>query len=98
MHTLQRDGDQSNDDSITVVLDTFAQKKLGDAFQVNASGVTVEGETGQLYNGHYEASHPELHLATLGGRLTQSLNPNLLQGHQTLSGTSVVVKLDWGFY
>jgi hypothetical protein len=27
-----------------------------------------------------------------------TLNPNLLQGHQTLTGTSVVVKLDWGFY
>jgi hypothetical protein len=27
-----------------------------------------------------------------------TLNPNLLQGRQTLAGTSVLIKLDWGFY
>ena len=43
VHTLQRDGDQSNDDSVTVVLDTFAQKKLGYAFQVNASAGRADG-------------------------------------------------------
>ena len=43
VHTLQRDGDQSNDDSVTVVLDTFAQKKLAYAFQVNASGGRADG-------------------------------------------------------
>jgi hypothetical protein len=43
VHTLQRDGDQSNDDSVTIVLDTFAQKKLGYAFQVNASGGRADG-------------------------------------------------------
>jgi len=138
--------------------------------QSRACWVTVEGESGQLYDGHYEASYPELHLATLGGRLNAvlqpaliwfhspqgrgsvkaqrlslaysftpdltvqslvqydsvtravsantllewiiqpnrilhvvwnhglTLNPNLLQGRQTLTGTSVIVKLDWGFY
>ncbi|HEY7887015.1 MAG TPA: carbohydrate binding family 9 domain-containing protein [Steroidobacteraceae bacterium] len=43
VHTLQRDGDQSNDDGITVVLDTFAQKKLAYAFQVNAAGAMADG-------------------------------------------------------
>jgi hypothetical protein len=27
-----------------------------------------------------------------------TLNPNLLQERQTLSGTTALVKLDWGFY
>ena len=27
-----------------------------------------------------------------------TLNPNLLQGGQTQTGTSVIVKLDWGFF
>ena len=43
VHTLQRDGDQSNDDSITIVLDTFAQKKLAYVFQVNARGGRADG-------------------------------------------------------
>lgn len=43
VHTLQRDGDQSNDDSVTVVLDTFAQKKLAYVFQVNAQGGRADG-------------------------------------------------------
>ena len=135
-----------------------------------ACWVSLEGEAGPLYDGHYEASYPALNFAALGGRLNASLqpalvwfhgpegrgsvhaqrlkvaysftpdltlqslvqydsvsgaisantllewiirpdrtlhvvwnhgltlNPNLLQGQQTLTGTSVVVKLDWGFY
>ena len=43
VHTRQRDGDQSNDDSVTVVLDTFAQKKLAYVFQVNAQGGRADG-------------------------------------------------------
>ena len=42
-HTLQRDGDQSNDDGVTVVLDTFAQRKLAYVFQVNAAGAMADG-------------------------------------------------------
>jgi hypothetical protein len=42
-HTLQRDGDQSYDDNITIVLDTFAQKKLAYVFQVNAAGAMADG-------------------------------------------------------
>lgn len=43
VHTLQRDGDQSNDDNVTIVLDTFAQKKLAYVFQVNAGGALADG-------------------------------------------------------
>ncbi|HWF97676.1 MAG TPA: carbohydrate binding family 9 domain-containing protein [Steroidobacteraceae bacterium] len=43
VHTLQRDGDQSNDDNVTVVLDTFAQKKLAYVLQVNAGGGRADG-------------------------------------------------------
>ncbi|MGH8200973.1 MAG: DUF5916 domain-containing protein [Steroidobacteraceae bacterium] len=42
-HTLQRDGDQSNDDSVTIMLDTFGQKKLAYVFQVNAAGAMADG-------------------------------------------------------
>ena len=43
VHTLQLDGDQSNDDAISIVLDTFGQKKLAYVFQVNASGAMADG-------------------------------------------------------
>ena len=43
IHTLERDGDQSNDDSVTIVLDTFAQKKLAYVFQINARGARADG-------------------------------------------------------
>ena len=43
VHTLQLDGDQSNDDSVTIVLDSFAQKKLAYVFQVNAGGAMGDG-------------------------------------------------------
>ena len=43
VHTLQRDGDQSNDDNVTVVLDTFGQRKLAYVFQVNAGGAMADG-------------------------------------------------------
>ena len=43
VHTLQRDGDQTNDDSVTIVLDTFAQKKLAYVFQINARGARADG-------------------------------------------------------
>ncbi|MGH8290898.1 MAG: carbohydrate binding family 9 domain-containing protein [Steroidobacteraceae bacterium] len=43
VHTLQRDGDQSSDDNVTVVLDTFGQRKLAYVFQVNAGGAMADG-------------------------------------------------------
>jgi hypothetical protein len=43
VHTLQRDGDQSSDDNITIVLDTYGQKKLAYVMQVNAGGALADG-------------------------------------------------------
>ena len=43
LHTLQLDGDQSNDDAVTIVLDTFDQRKLAYVFQVNAGGAMADG-------------------------------------------------------
>ena len=43
IHTLQRDADQSSDDNVMIVLDTFAQKKLAYVFQVNAGGAIADG-------------------------------------------------------
>lgn len=43
IHTLQRDADQSGDDNIMIVLDTFDQKKLAYVFQVNAGGAIADG-------------------------------------------------------
>lgn len=43
VHTLERDGDLANDDSITVVLDTFGARRLAYVFQTNASGARTDG-------------------------------------------------------
>ncbi len=43
IHTLQRDADQSSDDNVMIVLDTFGQKKLAYVFQVNAGGAIADG-------------------------------------------------------
>ncbi|HEX6550128.1 MAG TPA: carbohydrate binding family 9 domain-containing protein, partial [Gammaproteobacteria bacterium] len=43
IHTLQRDADQSSDDNIMIVLDTFGQKKLAYVFQLNAGGAIADG-------------------------------------------------------
>lgn len=43
VHTLQRDADQSSDDNVMIVLDTFGQKKLAYVFQVNAGGAIADG-------------------------------------------------------
>lgn len=43
IHTLQRDGDQSGDDNVMIVLDTFGQHKLAYVFQVNAGGAIADG-------------------------------------------------------
>ncbi|MGA9851346.1 MAG: DUF5916 domain-containing protein [Gammaproteobacteria bacterium] len=42
-HTLVRDGDQSNDDSVTMMLDTFGTKRVAYVFQVNAAGAMADG-------------------------------------------------------
>ena len=43
VHTLERDSDQSGDDHVTIVLDTFANHRLGYVFQVNAGGARTDG-------------------------------------------------------
>ncbi len=50
IHTLQRDGDQSSDDNVMIVLDTFGQHKLAYVFQVNAGGAKADGLISPGYN------------------------------------------------
>jgi hypothetical protein len=50
VHTLQRDGDQSSDDGVTIVLDSYAQKKLAYVLQVNAGGALADGLVSPGYN------------------------------------------------
>src|SRR5579859_4269627 len=50
VHTLQRDADQSSDDNVMLVLDSFGQKKLAYVFQVNAGGARADGLISPGYN------------------------------------------------
>jgi hypothetical protein len=43
VHSLQRDADQSSDDNLMIVLDTFNQHQLAYVFQVNAGGGMADG-------------------------------------------------------
>jgi hypothetical protein len=43
IHTMQRDGNTRGDDSISIVLDTYGDKRTGYFFQVNAAGARVDG-------------------------------------------------------
>jgi hypothetical protein len=43
VHTLERDSDQSSDDHVTLVLDTFGTQRTGYVFQVNAGGARTDG-------------------------------------------------------
>jgi len=43
VHTLQRDGDVSGDDTISIVLDTYGDRRTGYFFQINAGGALVDG-------------------------------------------------------
>lgn len=43
VHTMRRDGDQSGDDNVMIVLDPFGQQKLAYVFQVNAGGAMADG-------------------------------------------------------
>src|SRR5437588_470476 len=38
-----RDGDQSGDDSVSIVLDTYGDRRTGYYFQINAAGARVDG-------------------------------------------------------
>jgi hypothetical protein len=43
VHTLTQDGDQSGDDTVSIVLDSFGDKRTGYYFQINADGGRVDG-------------------------------------------------------
>jgi hypothetical protein len=43
IHTLARDSDQTSDDHVTIVLDTFGNHRVGYVFQVNAGGARTDG-------------------------------------------------------
>ena len=43
VHTLERDSDQTSDDHLTLVLDTFGAHRTGYVFQVNAGGGRTDG-------------------------------------------------------
>jgi hypothetical protein len=43
IHTMQRDGDMEGDDTVALVLDTFADRYRGYAVQVNAAGARADG-------------------------------------------------------
>lgn len=42
-HTLVRDGDQSNDDYVAFVIDSFGTRRVAYIFQVNAAGAMADG-------------------------------------------------------
>lgn len=46
VHTLRRDADQTGDDSVTLVLDTFGDQRTAYVFQVNAGGARLDGLIG----------------------------------------------------
>jgi hypothetical protein len=43
VHTMQRDGNLEGDDSVSVVLDTYGDRRTGYFFKVNAAGARVDG-------------------------------------------------------
>ncbi|HEV2606898.1 MAG TPA: DUF5916 domain-containing protein, partial [Xanthomonadaceae bacterium] len=43
VHTLERDSDQTGDDHLMIVLDTFGNHRVGYVFQVNAGGARTDG-------------------------------------------------------
>jgi hypothetical protein len=43
VHTMAQDGDQTGDDTVSIVLDTFGDKRTGYLFQINAAGARDDG-------------------------------------------------------
>lgn len=43
IHTMRRDGDMSGDDTVSIVLDTYGDRRTGYFFQINAAGARVDG-------------------------------------------------------
>jgi hypothetical protein len=43
IHTMRRDGDMSGDDTVSIVLDTYGDRRTGYFFQINAAGARADG-------------------------------------------------------
>jgi len=43
IHGMQRDGDMSGDDTVSIVLDTYGDHRTGYFFQINSAGARVDG-------------------------------------------------------
>jgi len=43
IHTMRRDGDMAGDDTVSIVLDTYGDRRTGYFFQINAAGARVDG-------------------------------------------------------
>jgi hypothetical protein len=43
IHTMQRDGDVETDDFVSVILDTYGDRRTGYFFRINAAGARVDG-------------------------------------------------------
>ncbi|HYK91079.1 MAG TPA: carbohydrate binding family 9 domain-containing protein [Acidobacteriota bacterium] len=43
VHTMQRDGDVTGDDTVAVVLDSYGDRRTGYYFRINAAGARVDG-------------------------------------------------------
>jgi len=40
---MRRDGDMADDDTVSIVLDTYGDRRTGYFFQINAAGARVDG-------------------------------------------------------
>jgi hypothetical protein len=43
IHTMRRDGDMTGDDTVSIVLDTYGDRRTGYFFQINAAGARADG-------------------------------------------------------
>jgi hypothetical protein len=43
VHTMDRDGDTSGDDTVSIVLDTYGDRRTGYFFQINAAAARIDG-------------------------------------------------------
>ncbi len=54
VHTMQRDGFVYGDDTVTIVLDTFGDRRTGYLFQINAAGARIDGLISDPENPSYD--------------------------------------------
>lgn len=43
IHTMRRDGDMTGDDTVSILLDTYGDRRTGYFFQINAAGARADG-------------------------------------------------------